>query len=145
MAYTKTNWVNDTTPINATNLNKIEQGIYDNDDKIGDLTLLNTASQDNLVNSVNEVYSDVLSLLTTQSFTSASQSVEANTTRQLTIDITKNGYTPLGIVGVNSSDNGFNLVYDYLNSNTLTARFYNFTSATRTGAFTFIVLYVKNV
>jgi hypothetical protein len=30
MAYTKTTWVNDTTPaINATNLNKIEQGIYD--------------------------------------------------------------------------------------------------------------------
>lgn len=30
MAYTKTNWVNNTTPINETNLNKIEQGIYDN-------------------------------------------------------------------------------------------------------------------
>ena len=30
MSYTKTNWVNNTTPINETNLNKIEQGIYDN-------------------------------------------------------------------------------------------------------------------
>lgn len=30
MAYTKTQWVNNTTPINDTNLNKIEQGIYDN-------------------------------------------------------------------------------------------------------------------
>jgi len=31
MAYTKTNWVNDSIPaINASNLNKIEQGIYDN-------------------------------------------------------------------------------------------------------------------
>ena len=30
MAYSKTNWVNNTTPINETNLNKIEQGIYDN-------------------------------------------------------------------------------------------------------------------
>ena len=30
MAYTKTNWVNDSLPaINAGNLNKIEQGIYD--------------------------------------------------------------------------------------------------------------------
>ena len=29
MAYEKTNWVNGQTPINATNLNKIEQGIYD--------------------------------------------------------------------------------------------------------------------
>lgn len=35
MAYTKTNWVNDSTPaINAGNLNKIEQGIYDNSIKI---------------------------------------------------------------------------------------------------------------
>lgn len=31
MAYTKTEWVNDSVPaINASNLNKIEQGIYDN-------------------------------------------------------------------------------------------------------------------
>ena len=28
MAYTKTNWVNGQTPINATNLNHIEEGIY---------------------------------------------------------------------------------------------------------------------
>lgn len=28
--YTKTNWVDNTTPIDKTNLNKIEQGIYDN-------------------------------------------------------------------------------------------------------------------
>ena len=35
MSYTKTNWSNNTAPyINATNLNKIEQGIYDNDQKI---------------------------------------------------------------------------------------------------------------
>ena len=32
MAYTKTTWVNGQAPaINAANLNKIEQGIYDND------------------------------------------------------------------------------------------------------------------
>lgn len=30
MSYTKTQWVNNTTPINDTNLNKMEQGIYDN-------------------------------------------------------------------------------------------------------------------
>lgn len=31
MAYTKTNWINDQTPLNATNMNHIEQGIYNND------------------------------------------------------------------------------------------------------------------
>ena len=30
MSYTKTNWVNNTTPIDENNLNKIEKGIYDN-------------------------------------------------------------------------------------------------------------------
>ena len=36
MSYTKTNWVNGSAPpISAENLNKIEQGIYDNDSQIG--------------------------------------------------------------------------------------------------------------
>lgn len=30
MAYNKTTWVNNTTPIDETNLNKLEQGVYDN-------------------------------------------------------------------------------------------------------------------
>lgn len=39
MSYTKTNWQNDQAPaINATNLNKIEQGIYDND---GNISVIN--------------------------------------------------------------------------------------------------------
>jgi hypothetical protein len=29
MAYTKTNWQDNVTPVSATNLNRIEQGIYD--------------------------------------------------------------------------------------------------------------------
>ena len=29
MAYTKTTWVDGVTPVNASNMNKIEQGIYD--------------------------------------------------------------------------------------------------------------------
>lgn len=31
MSYTKTNWINDTTPLNAENMNHIENGIYNND------------------------------------------------------------------------------------------------------------------
>lgn len=43
MAYTKTTWVNGTTPaVNATNLNKIEQGIADAHDM---LTTGGTTSQ----------------------------------------------------------------------------------------------------
>ena len=37
MAYTKTNWENNVTPINDDNLNKIEEGIYENSLKIDEM------------------------------------------------------------------------------------------------------------
>lgn len=56
MAYTKTNWVNDSVPaINAGNLNKIEQGIYEAHENEGTLSNLNTTNKTNLVNAINEV------------------------------------------------------------------------------------------
>ena len=61
MAYVKTIWENlpsESTPINASNLNKIEQGIYDNSlgvEKIGDTTNLNTTEKSTLVGAINEV------------------------------------------------------------------------------------------
>jgi len=57
MSYTKTQWVNGSSPyINANNLNKIEQGIYDNDTHIGDITNLETTQKSDLVTAVNETY-----------------------------------------------------------------------------------------
>lgn len=55
MAYTKTTWVNNVTPLNATNMNNIETGIYDNSVNIGDLTNLSTTSKNNTVAAINEV------------------------------------------------------------------------------------------
>lgn len=63
MSYTKTIYENGTTPaINAANLNKSEQGIYDNDARsttnatnIGTLSNLTTTSKTNLVSAINEV------------------------------------------------------------------------------------------
>lgn len=47
MSYTKTTWTNNSgSKINATNLNKIEQGIYDNDAKITDLSTYSTTEQE---------------------------------------------------------------------------------------------------
>lgn len=55
MAYNKTVWVNDSVPaINETNLNKIEQGIYEAHNNIGDLSNLNTTNKSNLVEALNE-------------------------------------------------------------------------------------------
>ena len=56
MAYTKTVWVNDSVPaINQTNLNKIEQGIYEAHENEGALSNLNTTDKNNLVSAINEV------------------------------------------------------------------------------------------
>lgn len=46
------------TPVNATNMNHIEQGIYDNDTHIGTLTSLTTTTKTDLVSAVNELDSD---------------------------------------------------------------------------------------
>lgn len=57
MAYIKTEWENSPstkTPINANNLNKIENGIYTNSVNIGELTDLSTETKENLVEAINE-------------------------------------------------------------------------------------------
>lgn len=57
MAYIKTEWENSPstkTPINANNLNKIENGIYMNSVNIGELTDLNTETKETLVGAINE-------------------------------------------------------------------------------------------
>lgn len=61
MAYNKTNWENSpstNTPINDTNLNKIEQGIYDCSvitDTVGDVNNLKTDNKSSVVNAINEL------------------------------------------------------------------------------------------
>jgi hypothetical protein len=58
MAYTRVNWKDlpsTDTPINAENLNKMDEEIYNNSSNIGDLTSLNTINKNNLVYAINEV------------------------------------------------------------------------------------------
>lgn len=64
MAYNKTTWENapsTNTPINANNLNKIEEGIYQNSlkaDQVGTMSNLKTTDKNLLVNAINEIYDD---------------------------------------------------------------------------------------
>lgn len=58
MAYIKTEWENSPskkTPVNATKLRKIENGIYTNSVNIGELTDLNTEIKESLVEAINEI------------------------------------------------------------------------------------------
>ena len=53
--YTRINWKNDaTTALGATLLNRMDKGIKDCDDAIGDLALLNTNNKTDLVSAINE-------------------------------------------------------------------------------------------
>lgn len=57
MVYIETEWENrpsKKTPVNATKLRKIENGIYTNSINIGELTDLNTETKENLVEAINE-------------------------------------------------------------------------------------------
>ena len=62
MAYIKTEWENSPstkTPINANNLNKIENGIYTNSVNIGELTDLTTTNKNSVVGAINEVGNNI--------------------------------------------------------------------------------------
>ena len=59
MAYTPKVWKDfpdETTPIQASDLNHIEQGIGDLNTSIGDLNTLNTTNKSSIVGAINEVY-----------------------------------------------------------------------------------------
>ena len=76
MAYNKTTWENapsTNSPINASNLNKIEEGIYQNSlkaDQVGDLSELETVNKTNTVNAINEVLSTLDIIDISNKFTS---------------------------------------------------------------------------
>ena len=59
MAYIPKQWKDlpdETTPIQASDLNHIEQGIGDLNTSIGDLNTLNTTNKSSIVGAINEVY-----------------------------------------------------------------------------------------
>ena len=83
MAYSKTVWVNDNAPaLNATNLNKIEQGIYDNANSIDDIltgdnvTLAGNLTLENHASAVGwyDSHNNTTSVTTGSSFTGISAS-----------------------------------------------------------------------
>lgn len=53
MSYTKTTWANGDV-INAQKLNNLENGVYNNDTNIGDLSDLDTTAKNTLVAAINE-------------------------------------------------------------------------------------------
>lgn len=70
MSYTKTTWVNNTTPINETNLNKIESGIKNNDINIGEENYDNTKTYEvgDIVRYNEKIYKCITAITTAENF-----------------------------------------------------------------------------
>ena len=142
MAYNKTNWQNlpsTDTPINANNLNKIEEGIYQNSlkaDQEGDLTTLTTTVKSTLVGAINEINGLIDKIgkqLWTGSFTSGSITVDGLSNYTIIVvmldgDVPCIGTTNWGFGGIGRYG-GYqidNYAYRfYPNGNTLTIDTYN--------------------
>ena len=70
MAYVKTNWVDNTTPIDKNNLNKIEQGIENNDINIGEENYDNTKTYEvgDIVRYNEKIYKCITAITTAENF-----------------------------------------------------------------------------
>ncbi len=102
MAYSKTVWVNDNAPaLNAVNLNKIENGIYDNANDIAELPVLvvdcGTVSSLPVTISNNDITEDMVAMKATLGTPSAQTSDWTVDTAEgsLTISGTVSGSTTL--------------------------------------------------
>ena len=70
MAYVKTNWVDNTTPIDKNNLNKIESGIKNNDINIGEENYDNTKTYEvgDIVRYNEKIYKCITAITTGENF-----------------------------------------------------------------------------
>ena len=70
MSYTKTNWVDNTTPIDKNNLNKIESGIKNNDINIGEENYDNTKTYEvgDIVRYNEKIYKCITAITTAENF-----------------------------------------------------------------------------
>lgn len=131
MAYTKTTWVNGGPPaIDADNLNNIEDGVYNNDQKI------------------SAINSYLNGMIVTES-KSASISLPASDAVTTTIDMTKSGYTFLGVAGFRVSGTGGTQVYTPAayksGTNSAILQLRNPTATARSLTGYIYGLYVKNI
>ena len=84
-------------------------------------------------------------MLTTEVKSSTTATVGANTVYTFNIDVSKTGYTPIGIVGFDASTSECLPVIFKLSTNTAVVLVRNVTSSSVTYLCTVTVLYVKNM
>ena len=76
--YTKTDWVSGETPLSATNLNKIENGVAELENKLNSILAITSQSLENTT-------------------------ISAKSGHIFSGNLKKDGYTPIGILGFNTT------------------------------------------
>lgn len=106
-----------------------------------------TITRADLTAILNEVLPTPQTSLLVETKTTSSFNVSANTVLSATqsVDVSKTGYTPLGIVGTGSNNNNLNILRANISGTTGYIRVHNPTSSALSGVtVTLYVLYLKN-
>lgn len=114
------------------------------DSKVGSLPSLSTTDKTSIVNAVNEVNGSKSNKIVYDSFSGAETSLNANATAAIDIDITKAGYTPVGVVGIQGSGNVIPYRWNITSSTNCNVRFKNVSASAQTITPLVFILYVAN-
>ena len=136
----------------ASDMNSIKSVVNTNADVVGDLDLLTTEVKTSIVDSINKVNSDLTtiksinstSFLVLGNLTQSLGTINGNSAYQITIETTKTGYTPLGILGVATNNQGIGATSWRNYSSSVIIVFRNFTSSSASDVTAYIrILYAK--
>lgn len=114
------------------------------DSKVGSLPSLNTTDKSSVVNAINEVNGNKSNLLNTANVSGEEITIAANGAGSQDIDISLSGYTPIGIVGIRSSQYLIPYRYHIISTTRCTVNFKNITTSPQSTTPQVYILYVKN-
>ena len=111
---------------------------------IGDLSNLTTTDKSSCVAAINEVVSGLTNLIVSDIKSSDSQSIAGMNDSMFTIDVTKQGYTPIFYTTTITGNSSLVPYYYALSGNTLSVALHNFDSDAHDGTVNVLVLYKRN-
>ena len=143
--------VADINKVQATDMNEIKSVVNDNANLMGDLTELPTTDKTSIVNSITEINTNISNLRTLntgliafENLTATLSSISGNSYLQITVDTSKTGYAPIGIIGIGTNNQvvGVTSWRNYSSSTIFVFR--NFSSSNVSNITAYIrVLYIK--
>lgn len=114
------------------------------DSKVGSLGSLSTSDRTSVVNAINEVNGSKSNILTSEAVAGDETTLAADAATSVNIDISKSGYTPIGIVGIRSSQYLIPYRYHLTSTTSCIINLKNVAATSQTTTPYVYVLYVKN-